>query len=139
MKSATSHSSRRDQPVPQLVSSRYERRQSHHEQERLVGYASTFGDDVFVAGGMTLPSRRTTPDREHGRHRKLAPGVQRRVGGECCRMQRELASDQQLDADVCIVGAGAAGISIARELSGNGVSVALALRLADHLKKQLAD
>ena len=36
---------------------------------------------------------------------------------------RELASDQQIDADVCIVGAGPAGISIARELIGNGASV----------------
>ena len=36
---------------------------------------------------------------------------------------RELASDQQLDADVYIVGPGTAGISIARGLSGNGASV----------------
>jgi choline dehydrogenase-like flavoprotein len=36
---------------------------------------------------------------------------------------RELASDQQIDADVCIVGAGPAGISVARELIGNGASV----------------
>ena len=36
---------------------------------------------------------------------------------------RELASDQQLDADVYIVGPGTAGISIARELSGNGASI----------------
>ena len=36
---------------------------------------------------------------------------------------KELASDQQLDADVRVVGAVATGISIARELSGNGVSV----------------
>ncbi len=50
---------------------------------------------------------------------------------------KELASDQQLD--VGVVGAGATGISIARELSGNGVSAALALRLADHIKKQLVD
>ena len=33
---------------------------------------------------------------------------------------RELASDQQVEMDVCIVGAGPAGISIARELIGNG-------------------
>jgi glycerol-3-phosphate dehydrogenase len=52
---------------------------------------------------------------------------------------KELASDQQHDADVGVVGAGATGISIARELSGNGVSAALALRLADHIKKQLVD
>jgi choline dehydrogenase-like flavoprotein len=36
---------------------------------------------------------------------------------------RELASDQQIDADVCIVGAGPAGISVARELIGNGARV----------------
>jgi choline dehydrogenase-like flavoprotein len=36
---------------------------------------------------------------------------------------RELASDQQVEADVCIVGAGPAGISIARELIGNGARV----------------
>ena len=38
---------------------------------------------------------------------------------------REFASAQQLDADVYIVGPGAAGISIARELSGNGASICL--------------
>ena len=38
---------------------------------------------------------------------------------------RELAGDQQLDADVCIVGAGPAGITVARELIGNGASVLL--------------
>jgi choline dehydrogenase-like flavoprotein len=36
---------------------------------------------------------------------------------------RELASGQQVEADVCIVGAGPAGISIARELIGNGARV----------------
>ena len=36
---------------------------------------------------------------------------------------RELAGDQQVEADVCIVGAGPAGISIARELIGNGARV----------------
>jgi choline dehydrogenase-like flavoprotein len=36
---------------------------------------------------------------------------------------RELANDQQVDVDVCIVGAGPAGISIARELIGNGARV----------------
>jgi choline dehydrogenase-like flavoprotein len=36
---------------------------------------------------------------------------------------RELANDQQVDIDVCIVGAGPAGISIARELIGNGAQV----------------
>jgi choline dehydrogenase-like flavoprotein len=36
---------------------------------------------------------------------------------------RELASDQQIEADVCIVGAGPAGISVARELIGNGARV----------------
>jgi choline dehydrogenase-like flavoprotein len=36
---------------------------------------------------------------------------------------RELANDQQVDVDVCIVGAGPAGISIARELIGNGAQV----------------
>jgi choline dehydrogenase-like flavoprotein len=36
---------------------------------------------------------------------------------------RELASDQQIEGDVCIVGAGPAGISVARELIGNGARV----------------
>jgi FAD dependent oxidoreductase len=36
---------------------------------------------------------------------------------------RDLANDQQVDVDVCIVGAGPAGISIARELIGNGAQV----------------
>ena len=36
---------------------------------------------------------------------------------------RELANDQQVEADVCIIGAGPAGISIARELIGNGAQV----------------
>ena len=38
---------------------------------------------------------------------------------------RELAADQQVEVDVCIVGAGPAGISIARELIGNGAQVCL--------------
>ena len=38
---------------------------------------------------------------------------------------RELASDQQLDADDYIVGPGAAGISIARDLSGNRACICL--------------
>ena len=36
---------------------------------------------------------------------------------------RELAGDQEVEVDVCIVGAGPAGISIARELIGNGARV----------------
>ncbi len=36
---------------------------------------------------------------------------------------RELTSDQEIHADVCIVGAGPAGISVARELIGNGTKV----------------
>ena len=36
---------------------------------------------------------------------------------------RELAGDQQVEVDVCIVGAGPAGISIAHELIGNGAQV----------------
>ena len=36
---------------------------------------------------------------------------------------RELANDQQIDADICIVGAGPAGISVARELIGSGANV----------------
>ena len=35
----------------------------------------------------------------------------------------ELANDQEIETDVCIVGAGPAGISIARDLIGNGASV----------------
>jgi choline dehydrogenase-like flavoprotein len=35
----------------------------------------------------------------------------------------ELANDQQVEGDVCIVGAGPAGISVARELIGNGARV----------------
>ncbi|MCE0763101.1 GMC family oxidoreductase [Pseudonocardia kujensis] len=38
---------------------------------------------------------------------------------------RELADDQQVEAEVCIVGAGPAGISIAREMIGNGARVVL--------------
>ena len=36
---------------------------------------------------------------------------------------RELHRDQQVDVDVCIVGAGPAGITVARELIGNGARV----------------
>jgi choline dehydrogenase-like flavoprotein len=36
---------------------------------------------------------------------------------------RELASDHRVEAEVCIVGAGPAGISVARELIGNGADV----------------
>jgi choline dehydrogenase-like flavoprotein len=36
---------------------------------------------------------------------------------------RELASDQQVEVDVCIIGAGPAGITVARELIGNGAQV----------------
>ena len=36
---------------------------------------------------------------------------------------REIAGDEQVEADVCIVGAGPAGISVARELIGNGARV----------------
>jgi choline dehydrogenase-like flavoprotein len=36
---------------------------------------------------------------------------------------RELAGDQQVEVDVCIIGAGPAGISVARELIGNGAQV----------------
>ena len=36
---------------------------------------------------------------------------------------RELANDQQVEADVCIIGAGPAGISVARELIGSGAQV----------------
>lgn len=38
---------------------------------------------------------------------------------------RELASNQQFDADVYIVGPGAARTGIARDLSGNGASICL--------------
>lgn len=38
---------------------------------------------------------------------------------------RELASGQQLDANVYLVGPDAGGVSIARELSGNGASICL--------------
>lgn len=38
---------------------------------------------------------------------------------------RELAGDQQVETDVCIVGAGPAGITIAREMIGNGARVML--------------
>ena len=36
---------------------------------------------------------------------------------------REFANNQEIETDVCIVGAGPAGISVARELVGNGASV----------------
>ena len=50
-----------------------------------------------------------------GRGRKVTSGV--------LWDARELAGDQEVEADVCIVGAGPAGISIARELVGNGSRV----------------
>lgn len=63
-------------------------------------------------------------NREHGRHRKLASrlsnGGRRRVLSDA----RELASGQQLDANVYLVGPDG-GVSIARELSGNGASICL--------------
>ena len=36
---------------------------------------------------------------------------------------RELAADDQVEVDVCIIGAGPAGITVARELTGNGANV----------------
>jgi NADPH-dependent 2,4-dienoyl-CoA reductase/sulfur reductase-like enzyme len=36
---------------------------------------------------------------------------------------RELAGDERVEVDVCIVGAGPAGTSVARELIGNGARV----------------
>ena len=38
---------------------------------------------------------------------------------------RDLANDQQIETDLCIVGAGPAGVSIARDFIGNGVRVCL--------------
>jgi choline dehydrogenase-like flavoprotein len=38
---------------------------------------------------------------------------------------RELANDQEVETDLCIVGAGPAGISVARELLGSGVRLCL--------------
>jgi hypothetical protein len=101
------------------------RRQPHHDQQRLVGHASTFGDDVFVARDMTLCLVVvTTPDREHGRHRKLASGLSNGGRRRVLSDARELASGQQLDANVYLVGPDG-GVSIARELSGNGASICL--------------
>ena len=65
----------RDQSVLKAPLQPVRGRQPHHEQQRLVGYADTLGNDVFVARGMTLPvvvPRRigSTPDIV-----KLAPGL----------------------------------------------------------------
>ncbi|MFB6371647.1 MAG: FAD-dependent oxidoreductase, partial [Bradymonadaceae bacterium] len=38
---------------------------------------------------------------------------------------RELSADDVLEADVCIVGAGAAGITLARQIGGDGADVLL--------------
>ena len=48
---------------------------------------------------------------------------------------RELANDQQIEADVCIIGAGPAGISIARELIGHLSMMAEAVRSVATLAK----
>ena len=88
--------------------------------------ARTFGYDVFFAGGITLPNRRPTPDRQHGRRRKLVRGLRRRVSGDYCRMQRRSPATTS-SKPMSALSAGVTGTSIARELSGNGVSVALRL------------
>jgi hypothetical protein len=78
----------------------------------LVGYASTFGDDVFVARDMTLCLVVvTTPDREHGRHRKLASGLSNGGRRRVLSDARELASGQPLDANVYLVGPDAGGLA----------------------------
>jgi choline dehydrogenase-like flavoprotein len=53
----------------------------------------------------------------------LAPSSTDMGGARVLSDARELASDQQVDVDVCIIGAGPAGISVARELIGNGGQV----------------
>ncbi len=50
-----------------------------------------------------------------------------------------LASGTRLDADVCILGAGAAGITLARELAGHGLAVVVLESGADDLQPDIQD
>src|SRR5262245_33055488 len=61
-------------------------------------------------------------DLQHVGHRERVPArtVDGRVRSDVLADARELADGAEVDVDLCIVGAGPAGISIARELVGNG-------------------
>jgi choline dehydrogenase-like flavoprotein len=55
------------------------------------------------------------------------------------RSAEELDSGTRLDADVCILGAGAGGITLARELTGHGLQVVVLESGADDLRPEIQD